>query len=371
MELPRIVAMFCIVCFHCSFKSAFIFDELTPNLFFVKALWYLGELGVNLFMLVTGFFLVRGRFKGSKFLLLLCQVLFYWVLTIGIAYALGIYTFPEAKRDFVLLFFPTLTGSYWYITAYVVIYALSPWINSFLKSIGQKQLIGFIAVLLLFYSITPTVFGFLGEEIEGMLSYTRLVWLFVIYVIGAYIALYPPKFLKKIRAMVILCFVNLALMLLFIGLIATSPGFFAKFGVEEWAVFWPPNTVPMVCLSIGVFGLFLNLRIANNRVINRIASATLGVYLLHDGVLQGYIWRTGVFHSSSLVDSAFLVPYILIACILVFSAGIAIDMMRQVLEGITVRPLLKSAIWKAFVSRGKSRLSSFADKLIEDTDSCK
>lgn len=45
--------------------------------------------------------------------------------------------------------------------------------------------------------------------------------------------------------------------------------------------------------------------------------------------------------------------------------------MRQVLEGITVRPLLKSAIWKAFVSRGKSRLSSFADKLIEDTDSCK
>lgn len=56
MELLRIVAMFCIVCFHCSFKSAFVFDELTPNLFFVKALWYLGELGVNLFMLVTGFF---------------------------------------------------------------------------------------------------------------------------------------------------------------------------------------------------------------------------------------------------------------------------------------------------------------------------
>ena len=158
-------------------------------------------------------------------------------------------------------------------------------------------------------------------------------------------------------------------MLLFIGLIATNPGFFAKFGVEEWAVFWPPNTVPMVCLSIGVFGLFLNLRIANNRVINRIASATLGVYLLHDGVLQGYIWRTGIFHLSSLVDNTFLAPYILIACVLVFSAGIVVDMMRQALEGITVRPLLKSAIWNSFVSRGKSRLSSLTDKLIKDTDS--
>lgn len=366
MELLRIVAMFCIVCFHCSFKSAFVFDELTPNLFFVKTLWYLGELGVNLFMLVTGYFMVRGKFKGSKFLLLLCQVLFYWVLTIGIAYVLGIYTFPEAKRDLVLLFFPTLTGSYWYITAYVVIYALSPWINFFIKNISQRNLIGFILIMLLFYSITPTVFGFLGEDIEGLLSYTRLVWLFIIYVIGAYVALYPPRLLKRLRTSVVLSLVSIVVMLLFILLIGSNQDFFAKFGVAEWAVFWPPNTVPMVCLSIGVFGIFLCLKIPGNRIINRVASATLGVYLLHDGVLQSFIWREGIFNAGALTDSPFLVAYILVACVLVFFAGIIVDLVRQILEAFTVKPILQSVWWEKVASKVKRCIAALIDRIAED-----
>lgn len=66
MELLRIVAMFFIVVFHCSFKSGFTFDQLNVNTAAIKGFWLLGELGVNLFTLVSGYFLVNGKFKGEK-----------------------------------------------------------------------------------------------------------------------------------------------------------------------------------------------------------------------------------------------------------------------------------------------------------------
>lgn len=61
MEALRILSMFFIVSFHLSYKSGFDFSDPTPNLLWVKSLWLLGELGVNLFMLVTGYFLVTSR----------------------------------------------------------------------------------------------------------------------------------------------------------------------------------------------------------------------------------------------------------------------------------------------------------------------
>nr|WP_206214093.1 acyltransferase [Adlercreutzia sp. ZJ154] len=293
MELLRIVAMFFIVVFHCAYKSSIPCDSLTINTFCVKAMWYLGELGVNLFMLVTGYFMVTGSFKGRKLILLVCQVLFYWWLCVAIGSALGIYTFPEAKNNAILQLFPILTGKYWYVTAYVVIYILSPWINRFIQCVSQRSLLSFLLVMFLLYSVVPTLFGLLGVKVEGMLFYTRLIWLFIIYIAGAYLRLYPLKTFSNWRIPAIVSSVCILIMLITIVAIATHPTFFAKLGVTEWTYFWPPNTIPMAILSVGVFGLFLNFNIPNNRFINRIASTTLGIYLLHDSVLQSYIWRGG------------------------------------------------------------------------------
>lgn len=67
--------MFCIVCFHCAYKSNISFDVFTLNTFLIKLMWYLGELGVNLFMLVSGYFMVSGHFRGNKVILLICQLI--------------------------------------------------------------------------------------------------------------------------------------------------------------------------------------------------------------------------------------------------------------------------------------------------------
>ena len=92
MELLRIVSMLLIITFHCALKSGFAFeDHFSVNKFMVKTLWMFGELGVNLFLLISGYFMVQGKFKWRKLILLLAEVSFYQTLAHFVALKLGIF----------------------------------------------------------------------------------------------------------------------------------------------------------------------------------------------------------------------------------------------------------------------------------------
>lgn len=59
MELLRIISIFLIIVFHCAFKSGFNFElGFHVNKLIVKTCWMFGELGVNLFQLISGYFMV-------------------------------------------------------------------------------------------------------------------------------------------------------------------------------------------------------------------------------------------------------------------------------------------------------------------------
>ena len=54
--------------------------------------------------------------------------------------------------------------------------------------------------------------------------------------------------------------------------------------------FWGPNSVMQIALSISIFMIFKNINVKSNVIINKIASTTLGVYLLHEGPIEN-VWR--------------------------------------------------------------------------------
>ena len=67
MELLRIFSMILIITFHYAYKGGFDFGtELGANMLLIKTCWMFGELGVNLFILTTGYFMVEGKFKWKK-----------------------------------------------------------------------------------------------------------------------------------------------------------------------------------------------------------------------------------------------------------------------------------------------------------------
>ena len=140
MELLRIASITMIVLFHCAYKSGFSFETgLDANMLVVKSLWMLGELGVNLFMLLSGFFMAKGHFRWKKFILLVAEVQFYYWLTVFFAWRNGLGELPTG-RDLFLAFFPVTMNRWWFITAYILVYVLSPYLNTLIRAMGGAHI---------------------------------------------------------------------------------------------------------------------------------------------------------------------------------------------------------------------------------------
>lgn len=340
MELLRIISIFMIIVFHCAYKSGFDFTPgLSINTLILKGMWMLGELGTNLFMLISGYYMIHGRFKLKKLIRLLAEVQFYTWITIWLGSRLGIYALSDWK-SILFAFFPVTLNWNWFITAYILIYILSPYLNLLIHAMDAKTFRGFLGTALGIYCLIPTVWGLFLGGTEDMLYYNRMIWLAIMYFLGAYIREYgkKPEENRKRYAAVAVC--SGAVMAVSILAIDQFSGFFAALGTTESAYFWPPNTLPMVCLSIGVFGMFRNLKITFHPWIHRLASTTLGIYLLHDGILSVWLWET-VFRCAEYQDSPYLVFRILVAAAIIFTAGAAADLLRQALELPVLRCLTK------------------------------
>lgn len=331
IELLRIISIFLIIIFHCVFKSGFEFEPgFSINKLLVKIFYMFGELGVNLFILIFGYFMVNSRFKCKKLIRLLLEVQFYYWTTVFIACKLDGFKLTGWKNIF-LSFFPVIMNYYWFITAYIIVYIMSTYFNILIRAMDKRTYQKLLLTILGLYCVLPTIFGFFLGTTETILYYNRMIWMVVVYFLGAYIQKYGFLLIrtkKEAATMTILSFIILIISILIINQFSD---FFAMLGINEPAFFWPPNTIPMILLSIGIFGLFLHLEISCHIFINIVASTTLGIYLMHDGILASWIWRK-IFRCAEHQNSPFLILYIIKAAAVIFIVGVIIDLLRQQME---------------------------------------
>lgn len=102
----------------------------------MDVIWMFGELGVNVFALISGYFMIGQErpFKPKKICLMWIQVLFYSILSTTIAF----------NQDKVLqTIFPISYKIWWYASAYFGLYFLAPFLNKGLRSLEKRGLEGF------------------------------------------------------------------------------------------------------------------------------------------------------------------------------------------------------------------------------------
>jgi len=358
MELLRILAMVFIVIFHYIYKSNFQYTELTVNNLFIKSGWFLGELGVNLFMLITGYYLCKSKTSIKKIIILILEVWFYNFLNCFIDYQMG----NKEIFDDLTMFFPIITGRYWFITAYLLIYGLSNYFNKLISMFKKRDYQKFLFINLLFWCFIPTVFGLFYNSSESLPFYNRFIWLSVVYFIGAYIRIYNIKFFNSKVKSLIVSGLTFILMLLSIIFIDSFKDIFREIGTRETAYFWTTNNLLMVILSISIFMFFRNLNIKSNTVINTVSSTTLGVYLLHDGILNRRIWLD-LFKNDIFIYNSYWYFYVIMATVIIFGLGVIIDLLRQLLEKITVKKIINFNIWPNLYYKVKKKGLKIIDKL--------
>ncbi len=354
LELLRILSMFLIVMHHYSVHGGFNLNDqsLTLNKVIVQILSLGGKLGVNIFVLITGYFLIKSNFKLKKLLILLGQVYFYSIGIFLIFTGLGIANFSLKK--FIQACLPITYNSYWFVSIYVVMYIFSPYINSFINSLSRENLFKFILIDLFLWCIIPT---FLKVEI----AFSQLAWFITLYSIGAYCRLYPNKYILNFKF-------NLNLSILMYSLTIASVIIFDLIGIKIKSIgnnatyFMSGNKLLISICSISLFLTFKNLNIKTNKLINTISSTTFGIYLIHDNnYVKPFLWRT-ILHNYSYLNSKYLILHAILCITLVFIICSFIDYLRMKL---IEKPILKLLYkYKDKLDVIKQQFDLFLNKII-------
>ena len=360
IELLRIISILLIISFHYVFKSGYVFEELNISSFIVKSFYMFGELGVNIFILIMGYFMVNSKFSAKKLIKLVLEVYFYYIITVLIAIKIGFISSDMGVINRILLCFPITISKYWFVSVYILIYIFSPYFNILIHSMEKRNFQKLLITSLLVWSVIPTILGIFYNSTETLLYYSRFIWLVIIYFVGAYIRLYDIKIYKKRNSSMIGAILSFFIMLMGIIVIYLVQHNFNILNNLDVAYFWPPNTIPMFIFSISVFEIFLKIRITSNKIINMLASTTLGIYMIHDGMLNPYIWKN-IFSTLEHLNSSYFVIYILGTTIIIFIVGAIIDLIRQFIEKYTVNKLLDSKFYSKLSNKVSNSLSRFLD----------
>ncbi len=325
IELLRVISIILITLHHFSLYSNFQWTPMTPGLYTVQCLSLGGKVGVSLFIMITGYFMVNKSFSGKKIIRLYFQVFFYAVSLYLIMEAVFLHRIDGADLRYVLM--PFSNNIYWFATSYLTLYLLVPFLNRFIHAMPKKVHFTLICLCVGLWTVWYVI------SLKNP-NYTDFLWLILLYMIGAYIRLYPPqRFIKPL--------VNLFYMLV-LFLLACLNLYVLNIGSKQYylnaAYFYNLDNFYIFFISLFLFLIFINLRIPNSKLINTVASASLGVYLIQENPWVRPVLWTYLFRGADFQESPYLILYALGAVLLVFSISVIIDLIRQkVLEN----PLMK------------------------------
>ena len=136
IELLRIIAMFLIVWHHWGYiNSEALGDILTYNSSVIKLSYFLGKMGVNIFFLITGYYLCKGKFNKKKLISVVATTEFYGLIVVIISCIN-----PNIKIGEGFIFkLPLISSMFWFATDYIIIYILSPYLNILIKNLPKEK----------------------------------------------------------------------------------------------------------------------------------------------------------------------------------------------------------------------------------------
>lgn len=336
VELLRILAMLMIVlshaCYHGGYDSVYAADSI--NRLFTQ-FGYLGNLGVAVFVMISGYFQCRMEFRSRSLNKILSQVWFYSVaLYLVCHFGFG----EELPLSQVLL--PTMFETYWFVTAYVVLLLLSPFLNRMIHNLTKGQLNALIGIMMLLWVAVPTV--------TKQTMYGGALQQFVLfYCIGAWLRLYPEGKLETPNCRWALAILPMAALYGLTVVLAYCERFTPEvFGASQR--FYDRNSLFIVAAATGLMAIAAYARPFSNRFVNAVSGCTFGVYLIHDHPLvRELLWKNWLNWQDYFTSGSFILR-ILLSVVTVYALCTGIEWLRQ---KTVAEPMTK--LWDKGLSRLK------------------
>ena len=275
MDLLRIIAMLMVLLVHADFAALGAPEvkdwQVNPYGVVVR---YVVEMfaivGVDVFVLLSGWFGIH--FKVRKLSELLFQVFFY-SFGFFLAFAIikggdGIFSLEGIKSIFLFN-----SSDYWFIKAYVALYLLSPFLNSFCEKATKKEL----SVVLVLYLLFHIIYGWIEDaSVHFTMNGTTGLSFVALYLMGRYIKLYPCCLMKMNKWNDLYVYIVISILLAVCCIVSlclrtqvTLSSRIMSYGN------------PLIWISSIALVLFFSKLQLTNRIVSQVGISCLAVYLFH------------------------------------------------------------------------------------------
>ena len=260
IELLRIIAMMFIVVLHI---MVHILKGATPGSEYIIGITVTG---VNLFILISGFFGIRTTWKS--FMSLMSIVIFFYAIALLLNWS--IFNRPPTIGEVVTFFTPISRSTWWFVKCYLLLAIFSQFINMVLENSSKAQY-GFLLGALIYISC---ISGFLLRNPINPDGY-NLFQFITLYVIGDAIKRY--NILQRVPIK----------MFIAIYILSTIATIFLM-GIHYNARYY--NNPTIIIAAVSLFCIIGKIDF-KSKTVNRIAGFMFPVYLLQDSPLGFRLYR--------------------------------------------------------------------------------
>lgn len=275
IELLRILTMVAVVILHINNTQMggilLAVSDKPFLLFFARLLESLCVCAVNIFVIISGYFLTKSN-KRNVFKIV---ELVFQVILISVVYYLLTAIFIYKNFSFASLLYNCILKN-WFVVLYGVLFIISPYINIIIDKLSKKQYLVLLTTLFIIFSMYATLMDVLQSAKLGVImgvspigmygsqeGYTIVNFVFMYLIAG-----YLRKFDVTIKSWK-----------LSIALIACI------FMIALWSYFneqtaWSYCNPFVVVEAVIIFLLFKNMKF-KNKIINTLATSSFMVYLTH------------------------------------------------------------------------------------------
>ncbi len=319
IELLRIISMIMIIISHYTTHNTINNSSLDIGINrFILECCTLGNLGVVIFLIITGYFSIKreNTFNSQKFILLILQVLFYSISIYSIFIILGVETF--SIKNLVKVLLPISFKEYWFFTVYIILYIFTPYINKLLINLNKRDYLKLLSLLFLIFSIFQTLTNqsyFCNALVEFIFYYS----------IGAYIKLHYNDSFKYNYLLICSCVLLLGLSVIVFDLLSIK---FPVF-LNRSAYLFKRTSPLIIILAVSIFCTFKTKKEYSCNILNKISSCVFGVYLIHDNRFVRKILWTNILQVPSFVETNLLFLHLILSVLVIFISCVFIEFIRK------------------------------------------
>ena len=215
------------------------------------------------------------------------------------------------KESLIKLLNSFVGGTNWFIIIYCILYLLIPYINKLLTNISKKEYRILLLISLVFFCIWPTLIPNKTTVSDSGLGIINFI---ILYMLGGYI----KKYFKVEKYSII----NYLLIYIFISIVT-----FVYSLVPSRAFCY--NSIFNIFGAVSLFLIFCKIRDFNSNIIDKLATNTFGIYIIHANVfISEFLW-SDILKCQYFYESKIYIIHAICSVALVYIVSLCINILIQ------------------------------------------